>query len=244
MSVVARDIAGNTARTWLCVTVDTIAPAVSISSPPNGSVVGNRAVTVSGTSETGAKIYYDGKLMATAGPFYSFNATLSEGMNEICVYAEDPAGNRNMTCIMVMVDSQAPFIDIDIANGTVTKAGSVTLTGRTKPGAVLSINGLSVPVAANGSFRTTVSLHVGNNTVSFFVRDTAGNTAAQQRTIVREARTLPGPDGGTGTSKSDWKQEWTAAIIISIVALVILVLALRPHRRFGAPSEDDATGGR
>jgi len=83
------------------VVADNLPPSVTISSPANGAILGNRTtVTASASDENGVfamKVYVDGKLMATkaSGSLkWRWNTRkVSKGEHTIRIEAKDPAGN-------------------------------------------------------------------------------------------------------------------------------------------------------
>jgi hypothetical protein len=236
--LLARDGAGNTATAELRITRDTFPPALIVSSPFDGFVTNRTVITVSGTSENGAEIYCEGTLMTGARPFFSFNTSFHDGSYNISVTAQDVAGNRNKVSIRLTVDTLPPFIDLELVNGTVTRADTIILAGRTEPGAGLSINGLSVAVGINGNFRTNISLHLGTNKISVLAQDAAGNIATLQRTVVKDAGDGTGPDDSKTGGGTSWKPEWTIAALIVAIAVIILYMAIRPNKGLGAPRDD------
>jgi hypothetical protein len=242
--IVARDAAGNNATEELRVSRDTIPPSLTVSSPIDGSITNRSDITVSGTAETGAAVYCAGVLVTAAGPFFFFNITLSEGWNSISVTAADAAGNHNAVTVRVTLDTLPPFIEVELVNGTVTKAESLVMAGQTEPGSELSINGFGAELGTNGSFRVNITLHSGMNNISVVAQDAAGNTATVDRTVVNEAPDGTRPDGSKGTGGSSWKPEWTLAAVILALAIIILFLAIRPNRGISAPLDESNEGGR
>ncbi len=107
--VIEARVPGNT--TQITVTVDTIAPVLTIISPTQGDTVGT-SVTVTGTSEPGAliEIIVDGEkvgeTVADENGDWSFDLTdLGAGAHVITVRATDDAGNAVEEEITVTVDS-------------------------------------------------------------------------------------------------------------------------------------------
>jgi hypothetical protein len=72
------------------------------------------------------------------------------------------------------------------ANGSTTDVPQTTVTGKaTDNGGIasLTVNGVSTPVAGDGSFSAPVGLSVGENVVTVVAADKAGNTTQAQTTV-------------------------------------------------------------
>jgi len=91
IDVTATDAAGNSATTELTVTRDTAAPPLNMDSVPE--ITSTKQLTVSGTAESGAKVYINGKQVITTAGSFSSQVALSVGTNLITVSAVDAAGN-------------------------------------------------------------------------------------------------------------------------------------------------------
>jgi len=104
VSVSFRDHAGNlgTTRT-LGVVRDTTAPTLVVNSPPEGAVVEDARIQVSGVSEAGAHVTVNGELVAvnTGGGFAVAVDVLAGTNTEITVIATDLLGNQNTTSVTV-----------------------------------------------------------------------------------------------------------------------------------------------
>jgi hypothetical protein len=72
------------------------------------------------------------------------------------------------------------------ANGSTTDVAQTTVTGKaTDNGGIasLTVNGVSTPVAADGTFSAPVGLSVGANVITVVAADKAGNTTQAQTTV-------------------------------------------------------------
>ncbi len=117
--IVATDAAGNQASTTVEITVDTIAPSISLSSPAAGATVEVAAVTVTGTTEAGALVVVNGLAVEVdANGAFSLDLALSEGSNTITATATDLAGNSASTSRSVTYADPVPGLqqEIDDAN--------------------------------------------------------------------------------------------------------------------------------
>jgi len=93
----AVDKAGNSSQTTAFVSIDSVPPAVSISSPVNGATVSNSLLSVSGSvsdaSSGVASVLCNGAAATFGGGAFSCNVTLNQGSNTVQVVATDAAGN-------------------------------------------------------------------------------------------------------------------------------------------------------
>ena len=98
VTVVSKDRAGNAASLIRMVTVDITLPPMIITSPPDGYKTKQPEVQLTGRIEPGAKFRVDGSTVALA-PDGTFTHTvlLSGGSKSVELYAEDSAGNVNVT---------------------------------------------------------------------------------------------------------------------------------------------------
>lgn len=79
------------------------------------------------------------------------------------------------------------------ANETVTEE-SVTVEGKTDPGAVLAINGQPIPTDTDGSFKEEVRLLAGTNSLRVTARNKNGRERTESRSvIVQVAGATPAP---------------------------------------------------
>ena len=231
VSLAVRDAAGNLRSEVLRITRDTIPPALTIATPRNGGLTNRRLITLTGTAESGARVYLLGSQLAVNGTFFSSELTLEEGWNNLTVAALDPAGNRAEVIIRVLLDSVPPSITLDLPNNTRTREASLVLSGRVEPGASLSVNGVPMTVEPGGNFSHNLSLLLGANNVRLEASDAAGNTASLERTVHRDAPDEV-PDGGGGSGGSPSQQwQWVLVAILIAVSAALLWAALRAGQK-------------
>lgn len=70
------------------------------------------------------------------------------------------------------------------ADESVISDPSVLVSGTTSPDAVLSVNGTSVPVAANGTFEAEVVLDIGPNVIDVVASDLTGAQESQTLAVI------------------------------------------------------------
>jgi hypothetical protein len=235
ITVTARDAAGNVGSASVSVTRDTIPPALTLTSPQNGEVTGRAVMTVSGTAEPGARVAVNGADSVRSGPFFSTDIMLVEGVNTIHVQAEDAAGNQASITVRVIMDRTAPLIFLDLVNGTIVHSAALRLSGRTEPGAALSVNGAPVIPAPDGNFSVNLSLRPGPNQVRIEATDPAGNAASLDRTVTYEEPAAPRPPAEPDTGAA-----FNAGLVAGTVSMVIVIILfawLFFQRRAPPPSD-------
>lgn len=102
------DMAGNVQHGWYNVTLDTVAPVISLST--DVTTVNNSTFELAGTVEGGAELFINGKRTSIgtrqSGEFSTI-LTLSHGINNIVIEAEDAAGNIAQYTYVVEYDQYA-----------------------------------------------------------------------------------------------------------------------------------------
>ncbi len=89
------DMAGNAAHNWQNVTLDTVAPTITLADP--ATTVTSASFVLTGTVEPGTDLYVNGKPVdvgtrQSSGEF-TYTTTLSAGQNVLVIEARDSAGN-------------------------------------------------------------------------------------------------------------------------------------------------------
>ena len=92
--------------------------------------------------------------------------------------------NRNVS---IGLDDIPPWMTIQSpANGTLTNAASIRISGGCEPKSTVSLNGIYVPVASDGSWATMLKLQEGQNRITATATDKGGNTAAAEIEVVSD----------------------------------------------------------
>ncbi len=73
---------------------------------------------------------------------------------------------------------------IGLGEENIVRGNTLFLSGRASPDAVLSINGVIIPVDSDGVFGVNVSLNRGPNLLEVVVSDLAGNTESRVITVI------------------------------------------------------------
>jgi hypothetical protein len=199
------DPAGNEGSDDQVVSVDTVAPALSIAggaialtgdaTPEIGGmadVVPGTIVTVALADQTLTGPVRDG------GAWSVTAAALSDGPHRVVASVADAAGNPAGTIQTLSVDTVAPLVAITGGAAAITSNLQPTIAGTSDaaPGATVTVSiagqTMTTLVQAGGAWNATASVGQGAWPVVASVRDAAGNvgSAAQTLTIAPPA---PGP---------------------------------------------------
>lgn len=210
----ATDPAGNldqvaASRTW---TVDTIAPDVSITAGPSGTVgAADVTFSFSGTEPlTSATCTIDGGSSACTSPVTY--AGLSNGSHTFTVTGSDAAGNADPSPATrtFTVDSNLPetVIDSGPASTIATSSTSISFSS-TKAGSTFSCSIDSGPLAACTSPRSVGPLTDGTHTFQVAATDATGHTdpTPATRTFTIDTRApdtsiTSGPQGPSNSAEA------------------------------------------
>ncbi|MGD0589793.1 MAG: RHS repeat-associated core domain-containing protein [Bacteroidota bacterium] len=187
INVVATDAAGNQAKVTRTVRRDTQPPVLTISSPLDSSITNLQSITVNGTVADSTKVTLtiNGNAVTVGtGGVFSYQLSVTEGLNTITVVATDAAGNKTTVTRTVRRDTQAPIVNlISPVDSLLTNQLSVTVSGTVvdSTAVTMTINGNNVLVGTNGTFSTQLTLVEGMNIITVVATDAATN----QTTVVR-----------------------------------------------------------
>lgn len=208
LQLVARDALGHIATQEFRITRDTTPPALTINTPADGTRVSTTPLAAAGqvddptatvTINTGAP------LTVTDGAFAA-DLELQEGSNTFVFRAEDDLENASEVEITVILDTQAPAIELtnpppDFA----TRDAQLSVQGTCPdPEATVRVNGAIAPLGDSGAFAVPLELAVGSNEITITAQDETGNVSTVQRTVVRDitapALTVTAPANGLVTN--------------------------------------------
>lgn len=120
---------------------------------------------------------------------YTPTAALADGEHTVIINASDNDGNAAVQkSVTFTVDTVAPVLTINSpADGSVTNNNTCVVSGVTNDSTSspvkVTVNGVSVTVAADGTFNKSVTLSEGANTITIVATDTAGKTTTVTRTV-------------------------------------------------------------
>lgn len=119
---------------------------------------------------------------------------LNDGNNAIKLSVSDNDGNSsNEAVVNFVVSTAAPTLEITSpAEGVITNAGAVTISGNTGTSVVgvgvssVTVNGTPITIGTDGTFSYEYTLTEGINTITIIATDTAGNSTQVIRTVVMD----------------------------------------------------------
>lgn len=187
LSVEATDKAGNKTTATRSVTLDTLPPPLTVTSPSEGLVTGSSTITASGTTEAGANLTINGQTttVASDGTFNQAYTWVNLALEQsVTVSSKDSAGNETNITRSFIYNVGVPPLEVSSPfQDTSTSSTSITVSGKTSSsGVTLTLNGSTVSLDAAGAFSNTVNLSSGLNTLTF----EATNTSGQKSSVVRK----------------------------------------------------------
>lgn len=193
------DAAGNVSADSSTFLIDTQAPTLNITEPPNRSSTNNARPTIRGKAEPGATITLtiDGGAPITvtadgSGNWdYTVPTDLADGPHVVRATTEDDAGNTATDLTIFTVDTTPPPLTIFTpADGSSTNNKQPNISGTTEPGATVTISidgGAPVTVQAddngNWSYTPDTPLAEGSHKVDVTSTDDAGNSKSDSVTF-------------------------------------------------------------
>lgn len=225
VSVVARDVAGNTSPAASLI-IDTVPPAAPVVEPSNG-------LQLSGTAEAGSTVIITGpggvvigEAAVGAGGTWTFpvGTPLQHGA-VISVSARDAAGNTG-SATAITIDSVAPAIPtIEATNGlalrgTAEAGSTVTLTANGN-----TIATLTADSGGNWSFTSNTALADGV-VVTVRAQDAAGNQSPIASTTVDNVAPFPPVIAASNGSELSGTAEAGSTIRLSVAGVQITTVAV------------------
>ena len=169
-------------------------PAIS-SVTPNSLVQGavSQIVTISGANFTGATVVFSnagvtaGMATVTAASISMPVTVAANAVTGAGTVMVTTAGGSASSAFSVTPRASAPVLTVSaLADGSYTNNATLNISGTVTAAAgvqTVTVNGQAVPVMANGSFTTAITLFAGANTITVFATDNAGSQKSDVRTI-------------------------------------------------------------
>jgi hypothetical protein len=181
----AVSLAGNAGTATVRVTVDSIAPVVTISSPKNLLITNKKMVTVSGTVDDATALVRvnNTPVQVERGSFTLLSVNLNEGGNTVTVTATDRAGNQAKPAVItVTLDTTPPSAPTIAPVPQVTRNPQLTVSGTAEPGAEVEVyvNSSSkgrIKADEKGAYTLKAGLTEGNNAMTAVAYDANGNSS-------------------------------------------------------------------
>jgi hypothetical protein len=162
--------------------VDTTPPVIAVLEPQNGATLNGQTFAVRGTVDVGSTVTVNGQsavVDATGG--FNQTVTIPGTAATIVVDAKDLAGNTSQQTIQVTVDKVPPVLTVaQPVNFQKILRLPLIVSGKTEPGATVTVLGTAATVLADGSFEAALSsVADGPLTISVIASDAAGNKATR-----------------------------------------------------------------
>lgn len=174
----------------------TISPEIEILSPPDGSTVSMKSITVTGTlkdNNEDVTVTINGADAEYSQGLFSGSVTLQPGDNFITAVAVDSDGNLSSDTITVTYDSDAPEIEItEPENAEHLRTSPVMVRGTVDDAGITHVilNGCQIPVNG-GEFSKQLPLTEGVNLFHATAEDTSGKIASDSVVVHYELNLLP-----------------------------------------------------
>jgi hypothetical protein len=211
LTATGRDTAGNSGTAHVSVTVDSVAPSISVSAPADGAMTRADSIHFTGTltdaSPTTLRI--DGTPVAVAdGAFAADVPVTTDGARTVTLVATDAAGNTKSLDWHVTIDRTAPTIDITTpASNAVLGQSPVAVDGHYQDGTAttITVNGINATLT-QGAWHADVPLTEGSQTLTVVATDAAGNRTTVTRNVIldftKPVLSITSPADGSYTTAS------------------------------------------
>ena len=153
---------------------------LDVRGPASNITVQNGSVVVHGATSVGATVTINGNAVSVDrdGEFQA-EVQLLPGENLIEVVARGAAGQSPIgkaLTITFLAPSSLPFLLVitQPEDQSILSSRTISLSGQTAAGAVLSVNGVGVAVEMNGAFSTMVTLEPGPNIIDIVATNPDG----------------------------------------------------------------------
>lgn len=166
------------------ITLDTVAPALSVSALPNGSNAGDPIQNISGTvvDTSSTSLAVNGTAAVLNGNAFSVPVTLLNGANKISVVAMDAAGNTTVDNRTLNYYAGSGLVVTTPVDNTITASATTAISGTVAGSLTVAVSGMPVTIQDN-AWSTSVDLIAGTNTIEIIATDAVGNSSSVKRTI-------------------------------------------------------------
>ena len=165
---------------------------LAVIGPTDGTTVLHNAVVVFGLTSVGTVVTVnDVEAMVAENGTFQAEIELAPGENTIKVIgrAADAEKIVTLTVTSLALPPLPLFLVVtEPTNQSIVAGSPVPLSGRTSPNAVVSVNGVSVPVNDLGIFSTTVRLDAGPNIIDVVATDATGDQLSAVVAIIFRPR--------------------------------------------------------
>jgi hypothetical protein len=144
------------------------------------------------------EVTLEGALIATltpdAGGAFATPVTLRDGPNAIALSLISGKDVLAHTSYTVVLDRQPPALSVTTPLKDASIDGpNVTVVGKAEPGTTVTVDGITIALAADGSFTDTFTATPGAITISVTSRDRAGNETTVKTPVTVKAPVTTAP---------------------------------------------------
>lgn len=180
------------------VEADIVPPQVPVLASTPVEATFSATLNLTGFAEADSTVVFllnstkSGEVKADGEGNFTHELALSDGLNELSIFGLDAAGNESLKTRTYLIerDSEPPFLELeepkDGAVIELKKNRTLTIKGKTEPGARLLVNDRLVLADSEGNFSTNYYLAEGKNELKFIITDKATNRS--ERTVEVEFR--------------------------------------------------------
>ena len=194
----ALDNAGLESSDERSITLDTAAPAITVSAPPDNSALSATSANVTGYLDNPGQVsatVNGGSPQAASmnGSTFSVSLNLANGSNTVLLTGTDLAGNSSTVKRTIISDVSKPTLAVSAPGADSTiNAVSMVLSGTVSddlgtPVVTITLDGQSfTPQVTSGGFQQQLSLPTAKTyAITVSAVDQAGNSSTVQRNVIR-----------------------------------------------------------
>ncbi len=157
--------------------------------PDFNRTVSRDSVIVVGFTKPGTLVEVNGRrAVANAAGRFEKEVPLAPGVNIIEVIASDGEGGqlREFRPVIYAPPTPAPFFLLvtEPANLTIVASQPIRIAGRTRPGTLITVQGVAVALDELGQFATLVQLQPGPNIIDVIARSTDGQSLSSTVSVI------------------------------------------------------------
>jgi len=210
ITTIATDTANNQTADTRTFTLDSAAPALTVTTTVDNSKTAQALATVSGTTNESYTVTLTlnsstPQNVTKTGSAYSASVTLVNGLNNITIMATDLAGKTSSTVRTVTFNTGKPSVAITSPNQDIAiNQNSITISGTVSDiltPATVSINfnnQIYNPTVTNGTFTQLLTIPFeGTFAIIANATDEAGNNSSTTRNVIFTSK--PGDCDNSGT---------------------------------------------
>ena len=190
----ATDLAGNTTRRTITLTLDTIPPKFLSMSPADGSLVASPNVAIEGSVDDAMAtvifedlITFGGEVVSDNPSAFGFKVILSPGLNTLTLAAQDPAGNTTRASLRLTYSASSIKIT-NLNPGQNIEGGHTLVIGTFEgpPNTGITVNGVVAQTFGSQFYVNNLPLKPGDNMITVVANTLDGEIGRYSFTITSD----------------------------------------------------------